>query len=238
LTDILKEELEANEYSLIIVGYDERVVKKILSKCDIPVMAIHSHEVAKEEKKMSSSNPGINNNYRLNETQEQGINEIQIPVSDKSNAELSTNTNNNQNTEVRINVRHRKHKSSPKHHEKRKKRNPENISKESFGEVHEGMKLKEKREQIETLKRILTSPDEEIHKSESDQQHMDQSPQIKLSTTSSTKKSKKHNALGSQQINESPYLNSSDEDERKSSSSSLDSDDELDEVVISYNTEQ
>jgi hypothetical protein len=45
LTDILKDELDANEYSLIIVGYDGRVVKKILSKCDIPVMAVHSYEI-------------------------------------------------------------------------------------------------------------------------------------------------------------------------------------------------
>jgi hypothetical protein len=145
-------------------------------------MAIHSHEIAQEEeKKTGSSDLDTNNHQCSNETQEQTVKETQIPISDKSNRELVTNTNNNQNTEARTNVRHRKHKSSHKHHEKRKKRN---ISKDGVGDGHEEMKLKEKREQIETLKRILSASDEEIHKSESAPEHTEQTQRIALATNS------------------------------------------------------
>jgi hypothetical protein len=85
LTDILKEELEANEYSLIIVGYDGRVVKKILSKCDIPVMAIHSYEIKQQQQLRVEEGQAIdlNSSQHLNERIEEETkrHDIRIPIS-------------------------------------------------------------------------------------------------------------------------------------------------------------
>jgi hypothetical protein len=83
LTDILKEELNTNEYSLIIVGYDGRVVKKILSKCDIPVMAIHSYEIKQQLRDEEGQATDLNNSQRLNEQLEEGTkkHDIRIPIS-------------------------------------------------------------------------------------------------------------------------------------------------------------
>jgi hypothetical protein len=82
LTDILKEELELNQYSLIIVGYDGRVVKKILSKCDIPVMAIHSYEIGKQQLRVEEKNNEVNvDNQSPEQIERTKQDELHIPMS-------------------------------------------------------------------------------------------------------------------------------------------------------------